>query len=438
MSTAHGRQRVLTEAEKEYYRKKRAQARRRKAARKRAYQARAFVMLSLCLILFLGFRGLSAVANYIDSSRQSALDAMQNIGFQRDTDRIDATETTAASASDAAGSIAVGGTALGDGVSTNAASTTTSAAITDPTHVLSNGRYLDITKPMVALTWDDGPKSSVGNHLMDVLEANNGRGTFFIVGERIDQDADEVKRMAADGHEIANHSWDHDEKLSKKGSDYIRNEFDKTNQKVQELTGVTPTLARLPGGIVSTDVKNTLTMPMIFWSLDTLDWKTRNAQSTISAIQSSIKDGDIVLMHELYDATSQACDTVIPWLNQQGYQMVTVSELIQFRNASVAGGNGKQYSNFPPQPTEAAAETTTAAVTDTSAAAATGNADGTGIGADAAADADDASKAGADAAVEAGSTEEAGAAGAGDTVTEGADVNGAGAAFQIKSIAEMT
>ena len=58
-------------------------------------------------------------------------------------------------------------------------------------------------------------------------------------------------------------------------------------------------------------------------------------------------------MHELYDATSQACDTVIPWLNQQGYQMVTVSELIQFRQASVAGGNGKQYSAFRPQPTEA-------------------------------------------------------------------------------------
>ena len=217
---------------------------------------------------------------------------------------------------------------------------------------------------MVALTWDDGPKSSVGNHLMDVLEANNGRGTFFVVGERIDKDPDEVKRMVADGHEVGNHSWDHDEKLSKKGVDYIRSEFDKTNQKVQELTGVTPTLARLPGGITSEDVKSTLTMPMIFWSIDTLDWKTKNAQSTIDAIQGSIKDGDIVLMHELYDATSQACDTVIPWLNQQGYQMVTVSELIQFRQAAVAGGNGKQYSAFRPQPTEAAPVTEAVAATD--------------------------------------------------------------------------
>ena len=375
MSTAHGRRRVLTEAEKEYYRRQRALARRRKAARKRAYQARAFVLITLILICFLGFKGLSYIANYIETSRQNAVNAMQDIDIQRDHSSIDVTESTGAAMSDAVtantpGDAASDAIALGDGISTNRANgetgsaSTTGTDIADPTHVLSNGRYLDITKPMVALTWDDGPKSSVGNHLMDVLEANNGRGTFFVVGERIDKDPDEVKRMVADGHEVGNHSWDHDEKLSKKGVDYIRSEFDKTNQKVQELTGVTPTLARLPGGITSEDVKSTLTMPMIFWSIDTLDWKTKNAQSTIDAIQGSIKDGDIVLMHELYDATSQACDTVIPWLNQQGYQMVTVSELIQFRQAAVAGGNGKQYSAFRPQPTEAAPVTEAVAATD--------------------------------------------------------------------------
>ena len=390
MSSARGRRRVLTEAEKEYYRRQRALARRRKAARKRAYQARAFVLITLILICLLGFKGLSYIANYIDTSRQQAIDAMQDIDIQRDHASIDVTESTGTGMTDAVTADtpgvdgAAGTSALGDGISTNLANgetisenpvgaeaageTPTEVDLSDPTHVLSNGRYLDITKPMVALTWDDGPKSSVGNHLMDVLEANNGRGTFFVVGERIDQAQDEVKRMVADGHEVGNHSWDHDEKLSKKGVDYIRSEFDKTNQKVQELTGVTPTLARLPGGIISEDVKSTLTMPMILWSIDTLDWKTKNAQSTIDAIQGSIKDGDIILMHELYDATSQACDTVIPWLNQQGYQMVTVSELIRFRQASVAGGNGKQYSAFRPQPTEAAPATEAASATDAVAA----------------------------------------------------------------------
>ena len=193
MGTARGRRRVLTEAEKEYYRRQRALARRRKAARKRAYQARAFVLITLILICFLGFKGLSYIANYIDTSRQNAVNAMQDIGIQRDHSSIDVTESTGASMSDAVmantpGDAASDASALGDGISTNLANgetgsvATTGTDITDPTHVLSNGRYLDITKPMVALTWDDGPKSSVGNHLMDVLEANNGRGTFFVVG----------------------------------------------------------------------------------------------------------------------------------------------------------------------------------------------------------------------------------------------------------------
>ena len=92
MSTARGRRRVLTEAEKEYYRRQRALARRRKAARKRAYQARAFVLITLILICFLGFKGLSYIANYIETSRQNAVNAMQDIDIQRDHSSIDVTE----------------------------------------------------------------------------------------------------------------------------------------------------------------------------------------------------------------------------------------------------------------------------------------------------------------------------------------------------------
>ena len=284
------------------------------------------------------WKGVTGITSYIDNSRQEKVNAMQDIEIYKGNSSIDvAGETFAAEAS---------------------VLETTAADTSDPTHVLSNGRYVDTTKPMVALTWDDGPNGSTGEAIMDVLEANNGRGTFFIVGERIDKFASEVQRMAANGHEIANHSWDHDEKLSKMDSAYISSEFEKTNAKVQELTGITPTLARLPGGIISDEVKSTLTMPLIFWSVDTLDWKSRNAGSVADIIKSEVKDGDIVLMHELYASTQAACEEVIPWLAQQGYQLVTVSELIQFRNAEVAGGNGKQYSSFPP--TETVAETTAA------------------------------------------------------------------------------
>jgi len=327
----------MSNAEKQALRDKRIRAMRRKKARQRAYTYRAVVLGFCALCIFLVWNGVTGITSYIDNSRQQAVNAMQNIDINKGNSSIDVADMAIPS------------------------ETVESTAVTDtddPTHVLSNGRYVDTTKPMVALTWDDGPNGSTGEKIMDVLEANNGRGTFFIVGDRIDQYASEVQRMASSGHEIANHSWDHDEKLSKNDSSYIQAEFDKVNAKVLELTGITPTLARLPGGIISDTVKSTIQMPLIFWSVDTKDWKSRDAQSVADIIRSEVKDGDIVLMHELYASTQAACEQIIPWLAQQGYQLVTVSELIQFRNAEVAGGNGVQYSCFPP--TETVEETTVA------------------------------------------------------------------------------
>lgn len=220
--------------------------------------------------------------------------------------------------------------------------------------MLSNGRYLDLTKPMVALTFDDGPKSDVGNALMDELEAVDGRGTFFVVGERLEEHKEELQRMVDDGHEIANHSWDHDLSLTNKGVDYIRSEFSKTDDKLKELVGIETTLVRLPGGKITDDVKAAITKPMIYWSLDTEDWKSRNAQSVESMVDGHVVDGDIILMHELYSSTEEACREIIPRLHEEGFQLVTVSELIQFRNAEVSGGNGVQYQSFPPTETSAA------------------------------------------------------------------------------------
>ncbi|SEA58996.1 Peptidoglycan/xylan/chitin deacetylase, PgdA/CDA1 family [Oribacterium sp. KHPX15] len=340
-----GRNRVITNAEKEAMREKRLKKIRQKKARQRAYTYRV-IFLSVCALFVFGlWKGVTGITGYIENSRQEKIDAMQNIEINKGNDAIDVAESVIAVTE----------------ASTEATVETTEAY--DPTKVFSNGRYVDTTKPMVALTWDDGPNGSTGEAIMDVLEKYNGRGTFFVVGNRVDEFASEIQRMAANGHEIANHSWDHDTKLSKNSSDYIVQEFAKTNAKVQEVAGVTPVLARLPGGIISDTVKSSITMPLIFWSVDTLDWKHKDADKVVESIKSEISDGGIVLMHELYKSTQAACEEIIPWLAQQGYQLVTVSELIQFRNAEVVGGNGKQYSSFPP--TETVAETT---VSETAAA----------------------------------------------------------------------
>ncbi len=304
-------------------------------------------LLILAFFCYLIFRLVSGTLNFIENSRATQRGEVETV---QETSGLDV-----AAAAEAGESVLE---------SQPAAET----EISDPTHVLSNGRYLDLTKPMVALTFDDGPKSDVGNALMDALEAVDGRGTFFVVGERLEEHKEELQRMVNDGHEIGNHSWDHDLSLTSKGVDYISSEFSKTDEKLKELVGIETTLVRLPGGKITDDVKTAVTKPMIYWSLDTEDWKSRNAQSVESMVDGHVSDGDIVLMHELYTSTKDACLEIIPRLHEEGFQLVTVSELIQFRNAQVSGGNGVQYQSFPPTETTAAeteAETETTAEADT-------------------------------------------------------------------------
>ena len=326
----NGRRRY-TEEEIRYLRR-RQQAIRRKR-RKQLRQRRMAALLVLLFFCYLGFRLVRGTLNFIENSRAAQRGEIETV---QETSGLDV-----AAAAEA-------------GESVLESQPDAEADLSDPTHVLSNGRYLDLTKPMVALTFDDGPKSDVGNALMDELEAVDGRGTFFVVGERLEEHKEELQRMVDNGHEIANHSWDHDLSLTSKGVDYIRSEFSKTDDKLKELVGIETTLVRLPGGKITDDVKAAVTKPMIYWSLDTEDWKSRNAQSVESMVDGHVVDGDIILMHELYSSTEEACREIIPRLHEEGFQLVTVSELIQFRNAEVSGGNGVQYQSFPPTETSAA------------------------------------------------------------------------------------
>lgn len=215
----------------------------------------------------------------------------------------------------------------------------------DGSRIYLNGRWIDRSRPMVALTYDDGPYAPVGNAIMDICAANGARVTFFIVGNRINAYRAEVERMAREGHEVANHSWDHTlfHHLDAAG---IRQQVARTNEAIAAVTGTAPALLRLPGGRTTDTVRQNVSMPMIYWSVDTQDWKTKNAQATIQAVVGRVKDGDIVLMHEIWSSTGSASATIIPALTSQGYQLVTVSELIRLKGASAPGGNGKQYSRF--------------------------------------------------------------------------------------------
>lgn len=205
---------------------------------------------------------------------------------------------------------------------------------------------IDPTKPMIALTFDDGP-SNATSRILDSLEANDARATFYLVGNRISSYPDTVRRMDALGCEFGNHTWAHTY-LTKLSAQGIHDTLNQTSGSLQNLVGKRTTTVRPPGGYINGNVKQALAsygIPAVMWSIDTLDWKTRNAQSTINKVLSNVKDGDVILMHDLYSATADAAAVLIPELKNRGYQLVTVSELAEYRGGMQAGG---VYYSFRP------------------------------------------------------------------------------------------
>ena len=204
---------------------------------------------------------------------------------------------------------------------------------------------VDPARPMIALTFDDGPRTSVTGRILDSLQQNGGRATFFMVGTNVDANAGVIRRMAEQGCEVANHTHDH-KYLTKIGAEGIRSQVGSTNQKIASICGVSPVLMRPPGGYVdsaSLSVLGSMGMPAIMWSIDTRDWQHRNAQKTIDTVLSQVKDGDIILMHDIYEPTAEAAEALIPELTARGYQLVTVSELASYRGGIQPG---HKYSQF--------------------------------------------------------------------------------------------
>jgi Predicted xylanase/chitin deacetylase len=211
--------------------------------------------------------------------------------------------------------------------------------------LVSEVQLIDPDKPMVALTYDDGPGPRTGE-VLEVLEANAAYATFFMLGQNIyESNSHLLQKMVEIGCEVANHSWSHPD-LSRVSEETVRVQIEDTNASILAATGgVASTTMRPPYGAVNATVKEAANMPIIFWNIDTLDWQHRDAQTTVDSVMNSVKDGDIILMHDIHDATIEASKMLIPKLKEAGFQLVTVSDLAQIRG--VVMEPGVIYSSFP-------------------------------------------------------------------------------------------
>ncbi|MEG4805218.1 polysaccharide deacetylase family protein [Microcoleus sp. ARI1-B5] len=193
---------------------------------------------------------------------------------------------------------------------------------------------LDSRHKAIALTFDDGPWPTTTRQILDILKKNNIKATFFWVGRYLQTYPELGKQVAASGHAIGNHTWNH--QYIKYNEDGAAREIDRTSSLIEELTGVKTSMFRPPGGILNNGLaayaqkKN---YAVIMWSADSLDWRTAT-QSLMDNVMRQANSGGIVLMHDgggNRSRTVEALPDIIARLRKEGYQFVTVPELLQMQ-----------------------------------------------------------------------------------------------------------
>jgi peptidoglycan/xylan/chitin deacetylase (PgdA/CDA1 family) len=200
--------------------------------------------------------------------------------------------------------------------------------------------YLDRSKPMIALTFDDGP-SQYTERIVALLEAYDVRATFCVLGNRVKPQKNRVRAIAAQGSEVIGHSWDH-KNLTHLSKKKIRWELKKTNDAIRSVTGVRPMMYRPPYGAYDKKVRKVskkLKLALVTWSFDTKDWKSLDAKRVYRRIKKHTEGDQILLMHDIHESTADAMERVIPWLVGQGYELVTVSELMYYKGIEIKPGN---------------------------------------------------------------------------------------------------
>ena len=195
---------------------------------------------------------------------------------------------------------------------------------------------LDKNKPMIALSFDDGPYTPVTSKILKTLKKYDSRATFFVVGNRIQTYSKVLKESYDMGNQIGSHTYDHED-LSKKNKTQLAAEMKKTNKELRSVIGCNANLIRPPYGNISDLMRKSIKIPMIYWSIDTDDWKWRNAAKVLDECR-NVQDGDIILMHDLYSSTAQAVKKLVPRLKKKGYQLVTIDEMFYYKGIKAKAG----------------------------------------------------------------------------------------------------
>ncbi len=193
----------------------------------------------------------------------------------------------------------------------------------------------DPTQPVVALTFDDGPNARHTPQVLDILYDEQVPATFFVLGEKFDRNEPLVKEMAASGHEIGNHSFSHPD-LSRLPIRQVQQEMQQTEDALREiLPDYKIRYIRPPYGRYTEEMETALDLPLMLWTIDSLDWDNPDAEKIYATVMRDIHDKDIIVFHDDNAETPKALEKLIPALREKGFQFVTISQMAAMEPESI-------------------------------------------------------------------------------------------------------
>ncbi|RBP41218.1 peptidoglycan/xylan/chitin deacetylase (PgdA/CDA1 family) [Roseimicrobium gellanilyticum] len=198
---------------------------------------------------------------------------------------------------------------------------------------------VNVNGPYIAITFDDGPHPTNTPRLLNILAQRNIKATFFVVGQLAKEYPQIIRRILAEGHEIANHTLTHPT-LTKVSDDRIRRELGETHKALVDIAGYHTRLFRPPGGATNARLKewfhNEYGYSTILWTVDPQDWKRPGVSVVTSRLVNGARPGAILLCHDLHAPTVDAMPGTLDQLLAKGFKFVTVSQLLNMESSAPA------------------------------------------------------------------------------------------------------
>lgn len=192
---------------------------------------------------------------------------------------------------------------------------------------VSSVDVMENAAPKIAITFDDGPDGRYTGQLLDGLKKRDVKATFFVTGEKAEEFPEIIKRMSEEGHLVGNHTYSHMQ-LSEGREAQFKQELQRTNEVLKELTGEQPAFVRPPFGTWEKKFEDELNMFPVLWTIDPLDWCSSNADCVARKVIAKAKENDIILMHDQYKSSVTAAFQIVDALQKEGYEFVTVDEIL--------------------------------------------------------------------------------------------------------------